>query len=251
MQRFLAALASLLLLGSVVQAKQPKAADTFVLQTVQGKTLHLHGTQTGLVVDEYKDKVVFLEFWGTHCPPCRISIPHYIDLTKRNPDKLAILAIEVQDTPKATLKQYTERLGINYDIVSYRDAGYFVDYITLRSGWKGSIPYLIVLDPKGNTYAMQVGLVSQKILQRVIDELTSGSTTPSAPSKTPENRTTKPVKQPVAQPATHSLPKSTQSPSSKPPEKSLKTSKAAPSPDTKAAAQSSRNTAAHPATAAQ
>jgi len=52
-------------------------------------------------IPSYKGKVVMMEFWGTHCPPCRASIPHYINLMKKYGKSVALLAIEVQDASKA------------------------------------------------------------------------------------------------------------------------------------------------------
>ncbi len=187
MKKTLKLIASALLVLSFAQAEAPKG-DAIVLPTLEGKQLHITGTENGLKIDEYKGKIVFLEFWGTHCPPCRVSIPHYIDLMKKYKGKLAMLAIEVQDTPKEQLKAYAAQKGINYDVVAYRDAGYFVEYIARRAGWKGSIPFLMILDAEGNVVTMQVGLIPQDALERVLDDLLSKKITPKA-SATPAPKT--------------------------------------------------------------
>jgi len=179
----------LMLAGAVsgVGAQEAAQSKPIVLQTVTGKELHIIGIENGLKVTEYKGKITFLEFWGTHCPPCRISIPHYIDLMNQYKGKLAMLSIEVQDTPKERLKSYAQSKGINYDVVAYRDAGYFVDYIARRAAWKGQIPFLIILDPDGNVVTMQVGLLPQEALERVINDLLkpkAASTASSASSRT-------------------------------------------------------------------
>jgi thiol-disulfide isomerase/thioredoxin len=161
-------------------AQEAAKADAIVLPTLTGKQLHIIGTENGLKIDEYKGKITFLEFWGTHCPPCRISIPHYIDLMNKYKGKLNMLAIEVQDTPKERLKSYAKEKGINYDVVAYRDAGYFVEYIARRAGWKGSIPFLIILDPNGNVVTMQVGLVPQEALERVLNDMLKKGAAPAA-----------------------------------------------------------------------
>ncbi|WP_456431692.1 TlpA family protein disulfide reductase [Nitratifractor sp.] len=167
----------------------PKAGSGYhTLTTIDGKTIHYKGTRNGLEIKEYKGKIVFLEFWGTHCPPCRMSIPHYIALNKKYKDKLAMLAVEVQDTPKALLKQFVQSRGINYDVVAYRDALPFVNYIARRAQWNGSIPFLIIFDQNGNVVTMQVGLLNEKALAGVIEELSkiqakkSAASTPKKPA---------------------------------------------------------------------
>ncbi len=154
------------------------AEEALVLPTISGKKIHVIGTQNGLKFQEYQGKVVFLEFWGTHCPPCRMSIPNYIKLQKKYKNKLAIVAIEVQDTPKEALKTFVKEQGINYNVIAYRDAVNFVGYISKRARWQGSIPFLIILDKNGNVVTMQVGLLNEKALDGLVAKLSE------IPSKT-------------------------------------------------------------------
>ncbi len=172
MKKLYAALIALVLIGTIAQAKGND--DAIALPTLDGKSIHIKGTDNGLDIKEYRGKVVFLEFWGTHCPPCLASIPHYVDMIKKYKGKLAMLGIEVQDTPKDQLKSFAAKYKMNYDIVSYRDAGYFVEYIARRAGWKGSIPFLMILDQKGNVVTMQVGMLPQNVLEKVVNDLLSG-----------------------------------------------------------------------------
>ncbi|WP_457608753.1 TlpA family protein disulfide reductase [Nitratifractor sp.] len=160
-----------LLLGSFLTLSLHATEDVLTLPTITGKQLHFKGTENGLEVEEYKGKVVFLEFWGTHCPPCLISIPNYIKLQSKYKDKLAIVAVEVQDTPKEQLKKFVEAKGINYDIISYREGLPLVDYITRRAQWQGNIPFLLILDKQGNVVTMQVGLLNEKALDGIVQEL--------------------------------------------------------------------------------
>lgn len=163
---------ALLFLGAALLATSVQAADdAIVLPTINGKKLHVKGTENGLDIAEYRGKVIFLEFWGTHCPPCLISIPNYIKLQAKYKEKLAIVAIEVQDTPKDQLKKFADAKGINYDVIPYRDALDFVNYIGKRASWKGSIPFLLILDKAGNVVTMQVGLLNEKALEGLIEEL--------------------------------------------------------------------------------
>ncbi len=147
------------------------ADDSIKIQTLEGKTIHIKGTENGFTIPEYKGKIVFAEFWGTRCPPCIISIPHYIELQDKYKDDLAILAVEVQDKPKDALKKFVKDKGMNYDVVSYRDGMEFVEYISQRAGWSGSIPFLVILDQKGVVQIVQPGLIAQEKLETVIKDL--------------------------------------------------------------------------------
>jgi len=175
MKKILAGLLAIVALSGWIYAADN---DYIKLKTIDGKTIHVKGTDDGLEIPEYKGKVVFLEFWGTHCPPCLASIPHYVDMIKKYKGKLAMLGIEVQNTPKVQLKAFTENKKINYDVVAYEDAGYFVDYIAKRAGWKGSIPFLLILGPTGKVITMQVGMLPQNVLEKVVNDFVNPKSAP-------------------------------------------------------------------------
>ena len=171
MKRFLLLLSIVGFLSGSLFAQEP--VDKMTLQTIDGKTLHITGTTDGLKVDEYKGKVVFLEFWGTRCPPCKMSIPHYINLMKKFKGKLAMLAVEVQATPKDRLKRFVKAHKINYDVVAHEDAEMFVDYIAQRTQWNGSIPFLLIFDQQGRVVTIQVGMLRESSLAGIVKTLTS------------------------------------------------------------------------------
>ncbi len=167
--------AILILTLSILNAQESNATKEpkFILKDIYGKTTTVYGLKNGLKIPDAKGKVVLIEFWGTHCPPCLMSIPHYIDLTKKYKDKLAIYAIEVQATPKDRLLEFAKQKGINYNIFTQDENINFVRYLAQRAGWRGAIPFLVIFDQSGNVVDMKIGMVSEKYLEQVIDFLNS------------------------------------------------------------------------------
>lgn len=84
---------------------------------------------------------------------------------------MAMVAIEVQATPEAQLKAFAKQKGINYNVVPHFAAQSFIDYVGQRSGWKGAIPFLIILDQQGNFVTAQAGLLPEDALVGVIKQL--------------------------------------------------------------------------------
>ncbi len=80
--------------------------EIFKMKTVDGKELTIKGTDAGMVVSPYESKIVFIEFWGTWCGPCLLSIPHHEAMQEKYKDKLRIIAIET--TPDVTNKELLE-----------------------------------------------------------------------------------------------------------------------------------------------
>ncbi len=191
MKKILTIAITMMIALSTLNAAQ-EAVDSIKFKTITGKQIEVIGTDKGFSIPQYKGKVVFVEFWGTHCPPCLISIPHYIELQSKYKDKLAILAIEVQNKPLEGLKEFVKVKGMNYDVVSYKDGLTFVEYISQRAAWSGSIPFLVILDTKGEVQIIQPGLIPVEQLESVIQEMTGlVANKVETNSTTEQNSTTK------------------------------------------------------------
>jgi len=147
------------------------ADDKFTFATTAGKKLHVTGGADSLVFDEYKGKIVFLEFFGHRCPPCLKMIGRYTKLKEKYKDKIAIVAIEVQGLDNSSLKSFSKEKGINYTTISQNNAGEFVSYIQARAQWRGAIPFLIILDKKGLVQLIHAGPLSDEALDKIVTEL--------------------------------------------------------------------------------
>ncbi len=80
--------------------------DIFPVSTIDGKMIRFEGTDGGVVASPYQGKIVFIEFWGTWCGPCLLSIPHHVELQDEYKDKLRIISFET--TPTVTKKELLE-----------------------------------------------------------------------------------------------------------------------------------------------
>ncbi len=80
--------------------KKVRAPD-FTLRDLQGNTVRLR---------DLRGKVVFLNFWATWCPPCRLEMPLMEELHKEFSDQgLVVLAVnfrESQDDVRSFVKQH-------------------------------------------------------------------------------------------------------------------------------------------------
>jgi len=66
-----------------------------------------------------KGKVVVLECWGVHCPPCIASLPHLAELDKRFRDKgLCIIGAESQGSTKEAIKPLLDAAKVHYPITA-------------------------------------------------------------------------------------------------------------------------------------
>ena len=157
-------------LTSFVHAEE-KAQPTMSMTDTSGKTYKVEGTTQGLKIEGLEGKIVFLEFFGHKCPPCLASIPHLIKLQKKHKDTIAIVAIEVQGYNNEKTTDFVKEKGINYITVAEENASALVTYIQQRAQWRGSIPFLVALDTKGNVQFVQAGMLSEAQYEELISQL--------------------------------------------------------------------------------
>ena len=165
---------SLLFLSLFTFAQAAENENTLVqmsMTDITGVTYDVVGTEEGMKIKGLEGKIVFLEFFGHKCPPCLASIPHLVNLQNKYKDKLAIVAIEVQGLDNAEVTAFVKEKGINYIAVSEEKAGELVDYISQRAQWRGSIPFLVALDTKGDVQFVQAGMIPEASLEELISQL--------------------------------------------------------------------------------
>src|SRR5277367_6077030 len=84
-------------------------APAWKLQDLDGKTVSS---------DNFKGKVVILDFWATWCPPCRAEIPGLIDLQKAyGKQGLMVVGVSVDQGGTDVIKPFVEKFGMNYPVL--------------------------------------------------------------------------------------------------------------------------------------
>jgi thiol-disulfide isomerase/thioredoxin len=180
MKNLLTKILAIVAISSITLMANPSSKPTFDLVDTNNQHIKITSIKNGLHVDGADGKVVFIEFFGYKCPPCLKTIPHFINLKNKYKDKLEIISIEVPMNLPAMyapsirgkeLKQFADKKGINYHLISDENAGMFTNYIAQGTQWEGGIPFLLILDTKGKAQVAQVGLIPQNVLEQVIDKL--------------------------------------------------------------------------------
>jgi peroxiredoxin len=68
--------------------------------------------------DDFKGKVVVLDFWATWCPPCRAEIPGYVDLYRKyGKDGLVVVGVSLDEGGPTVVKDFVAKFGVSYPIV--------------------------------------------------------------------------------------------------------------------------------------
>lgn len=67
--------------------------------------------------DQFKGKVVVVDFWATWCAPCRAEIPGYIAMQQKYGQDLAIVGISMDQAGPDVVKAFAEKFRVNYPMV--------------------------------------------------------------------------------------------------------------------------------------
>lgn len=164
MKKIIIALITLLTLHTNLSAQKMEMTDT------DGKSYTVIGTDTQLKIEGMEGKVVFLEFFGLKCPACKLLMPNLINLQKKYPNKLKVMAIELQQHDNTPINAYKKKHGINYTTISNYDVGRVVRFIADKSGWVGEIPFLVAIDATGQVQFTQTGVIPEETLEQKIKE---------------------------------------------------------------------------------
>ena len=140
---------------------QGQPAPDFSLASVDGQTLKL---------SDYRGKAVLLNFWATWCEPCKIEMPWFVQLQQQyGPQGLQVLGVAMDDTDPKDIKEFAEKMGVNYPIVVGKEA---------VGDQYGGIPYLpstFYIDREGKVVDRVFGLVSRSEIEDNIKKALSAS----------------------------------------------------------------------------
>ena len=153
-----------ILLNITLYAQEMEMIDT------NGTSYKVHAQDEQFEIEGMEGRVVFLEFFGLQCPACKEIMPTLIKLQEKYPEKLKVLAVEVQNNDIEPINNYKEKHNINYTTFSNYDIGLVVRYMADNAEWAGAIPFLAVIDSKGKVQVLKLGVVPEEELEEYIEK---------------------------------------------------------------------------------
>lgn len=121
-------------------------------------------------ISEYKGKVIFLNFWATWCPPCRMEMPDieaiYEEYEKNSGD-IIILGVAAPNLGKEgseeDIKKFLKDNGYTYPVV-FDQTGDILGQYSIQA-----FPTTFVIDKDGNLVSYVPGAVDKEFMKMLID----------------------------------------------------------------------------------
>ena len=127
---------------SLIRIDENIKAQNFALEDLNGNIVHLK---------DHLGKVIFLNFWTTWCPACRVEMPSMEKLYKefKNSD-FVILAVDMQEDSD-TVGKFKKKYQLSFPILLDKD-GAVASYYAVNA-----IPVTYFIDRAGYLYAAAMG----------------------------------------------------------------------------------------------
>ena len=151
--------------GAKTDTSGKPIAPNFTLKDLNGADVSL---------EQYKGKVVLVNFWATWCGPCKVEMPWLIDFQQKYADKgFTILGISMDDGGKQDIEPFLreerfdvggQKLGLNYPILIGNDelAGKYNIF---------GMPTSVLVSRDGKKVRTYVGLIDHDTIAAEIEGL--------------------------------------------------------------------------------
>ncbi len=130
-------------------------------------------------LEDYKGKVIFLNFWATWCGPCRNEMPDiqklYEEYSAQGENaEVVILGVAGPDIGQEgssdDIATFMEENGYTYPVLMDESAEMFTQYGI------SAFPTTFMIDQDGNVYGYVPGQMTEEIMRSIIDQTLNGST---------------------------------------------------------------------------
>jgi peroxiredoxin len=119
-------------------------------------------------MEQWRGKVVVVNFWATWCEPCREEMPEFVRVQRElGPKGLQFVGIAVDQTDKVAA--FAKELELNYPALI---GGYDAMELSRNLGNRlVALPFTIIIDRQGRIAHTQLGPLKKTQLLSIVDKL--------------------------------------------------------------------------------
>ena len=135
---------------------------------VQLKLADVNGKEYSLASD--RGKWVVVNYWATWCSPCLKEIPEFNKLYMAGKkSNIQVLGVNFEEASDQQVKTFVGKYKILYPVLLEE-----FDVIS-QMGMIEALPKTFIVSPEGELVYQKLGMISQKLLLDVINQLKAGN----------------------------------------------------------------------------
>jgi peroxiredoxin len=147
---------------------------TTELSNNQASTAELFSTTlpdengTPQALNQWKGKIIVLNFWATWCPPCREEMPELSALHTEYQDKnVVVVGISLDEID--LIKAFDEENNISYPLLAAEETGSQLAFNLGND--KSALPFTVIIKPDGTIANTYFGRISKALLDETLHKL--------------------------------------------------------------------------------
>ncbi len=121
-------------------------------------------------MEEWRGRVMVLNFWATWCPPCRREMPLFVRLDEEFRDQGVLFVGIAIDDPQS-VQDFVDTHGIEFPILLGQEKG--IELARQLGDRLGALPFTVVTDRRGRIILRRAGEMTERTLKPLLEKLSS------------------------------------------------------------------------------
>jgi thiol-disulfide isomerase/thioredoxin len=119
-------------------------------------------------LEQYRGKIIVLNFWATWCPPCREEMPELSQLQTAYKNKnVVVLGVAIDEL--AAVNEYLQTSPVTYPILLSENES--MDLAIQLGNAQAVLPYTVIIDADGNVIDTFLGRITLSLLEISLQKL--------------------------------------------------------------------------------
>ncbi|MGY4689442.1 thiol-disulfide oxidoreductase ResA [Salibacterium sp. K-3] len=142
--------------GQETNVQEGDTAPNFILTTAEGERVEL---------TDFRGQGVFLNFWGTYCPPCEEEMPYMDELYQEFEERgVEVLAVNVGESELA-VNRFKARHNLSFSMPIDEDKS------VLRRYGVNPLPSTFLIDENGVVQRVLLGAMTEEKMRGYMEEI--------------------------------------------------------------------------------
>lgn len=148
-------------INPIQEASKAAAASLFSASILDANGVKQH-------LDQYRGKIIVLNFWATWCPPCREEMPELSQLHQEYQNR-NVVVLGIAEDDLAPVREFLQASPVSYPVFIAEN-----EHMELGSSLgnhQAVLPYTVIIDANGNVLQSFFGKINKPLLEKSLQNL--------------------------------------------------------------------------------